>query len=313
MAIEKILITDDAHPSLEEGLIKLGYQVHNRPNISLDQTREIVGSYSGIVINSKIKVDVTFLKIASSLKFIARLGSGLDIIDLPAAKKQGVSVINSPEGNKNAVAEHALGMLLTLANKYLTGDVEVRNFNWQREKNRGFELEGKSIGIVGFGNTGSQFAKKLSSFDVSILAYDKYKKGFGEEIAYVQEVSLDSILTCDIISFHLPLTSETHYFCNKEFIDSCKENVIIINTSRGKVVSVVDLVLSLESGKVGGVCLDVFENENPASYTITEKQLYKRLFNTKNTVFTPHVAGWTHQSKEKIASVLLDKISSLKL
>jgi D-3-phosphoglycerate dehydrogenase len=243
------------------------------------------------------------------LKFVGRLGSGLDIIDLPYANEKDIQIVNSPEGNRNAVAEHAIGMLLALMNKMLQGDQEVRKFHWDREKNRGREITNLTIGIIGFGHTGSTFAKRLSGFDCKILAYDKYKVNYTENLPYVEKTSMEKIQKeADIISFHLPFTSETLHLADKEFLDLCKKGVIIINTSRGKVLKTKDLLIALNIGQVGGACLDVFENEKTLTYTIEEKNMYNSLYMMPNVVLTPHVAGWTVESKEKIAKTLLDKL-----
>ena len=308
---ERVLITDDVHESLLIDLHKLGFEVDYLPTISLLDTKSSIHDYHGVIINSKIKVDIDFLEKAQKLKFIARLGSGLDIIDLEAAKLKAVQVINSPGGNANAVGEHALGMLLCLANNIHISDAEVRKFKWRREKNRGFELAHKRIGIVGFGHTGTQFAKKMSGFELQIFAYDKYKQDYVQEFDHVREVDYKSIFACDIISFHLPLTAETHYFCDRDFLNRCKKGVIIINTSRGHVVNIKDLVDGLDTGQVGGACLDVFENENVGSFSNDELSVYNRLYQMDQVVLTPHIAGWTHESKEKIAKIIVEKIERL--
>jgi len=233
----------------------------------------------------------------------------LDIIDLEYAKQKNIKVVNTPEGNRNAVAEHALGLLLSLFNNICISNLEVKKMQWNREKNRGFELDGKTIGIIGFGNTGSQFAKKLSGFDIKILAFDKYKQRFAENIRYVREVGLDSIFKeCDIISFHVPLTKETERLFNKNFIEKVKKNFYLINTSRGKVVNTEDLIEGLESGKVKGAVLDVLENEKLNSYSPAEMKMYKKLFSMANVIVTPHIAGWTKESKIKIAQLSLKNI-----
>ena len=305
----KVLITDDVDPLLIRGLKKLGYDCEYNPEISLSEVRHIVGDYVGIVINSKIKVDPSFLAMATKLKFIARLGSGLDIIDLPEAKKRNVHVISAPEGNCNAVAEHALGMLLALLNNLNRADQQVRNFIWKRELNRGHELSGKTIAVVGYGHTGKKFVEKLEGMEVKVLVYDKYLADFARESEYIEEISYERIFEADIISFHLPLTEETFHYCNEDFIANCRKGVILINTSRGNVIKLEDLLQGLYSGQVGGVCMDVFENEKPQTYSDTEQELYSNLFSHDYAIFSPHVAGWTVQSKVKIAQTLLDKIS----
>lgn len=307
--MQKILITDDVHPSLITGFEAAGYEVNYDPKISLEQVHQQIAHYTGIIINTKVKMDKALMDKAPNLKFVGRLGSGLDIIDLPYAAEKGIQIVNSPEGNRNAVAEHAIGMLLALMNKMMQGDQEVRNFQWDREKNRGKEITNLTIGIIGFGHTGSTFAKRLSGFDMKILAYDKYKNDYTANLPYVEEASLEKIQkTADIISFHLPLTSETLHLGNKGFLHLCKKGVIIINTSRGKVLKTQDLINALKNKIVGGACLDVFENEKTATYTIEEKNMYNTLYMMPNVVLTPHVAGWTIESKQKIAKTLLDKL-----
>jgi D-3-phosphoglycerate dehydrogenase len=285
---------------------KMGMHPVYAPEIKLSDVHAFVESFEGIVINTKIKADRALLERGKRLKFVARLGSGKDIIDLVAADELGIHIITSPEGNRNAVAEHAMGMLLCLANNILTGDQEVRNLHWDREKNRGFELEDKILGIIGFGNTGRAFAEKFENWKTSILSYDKYKKHYATDLRFVTETNLEEIqLKADIISLHLPLTDETLKMVDQEFINKCKEGVIILNTSRGKVVDENAIIDNLKSGKIGGLCMDVFENEHVNTFTQAEKMKYEELFSLRNTVFTPHVAGWTHESKRKIAETII--------
>lgn len=307
-----VLITDDCHPLLKEGLEKMGWKCDFLPDITPEETRAIIGEYEGLVINSKILVNRDFLDAAKKLRFVARLGSGMEIVDRVYAAERGVNVWSSPEGNRNAVAEQALGMLLSLANNLPRADREVRQNIWRREANRGWELSGKILGIVGFGHTGSQFARKLAGMDLKVLAYDKYlPKGFAAEMNWVKETSLEEIQAqADIISLHLPLTEETLGFADKMFLQRCKKGFVLINTSRGKCVRLEDLVVEMESGQVGGACLDVFENEKPPTYSEKEKTLYTRLYQFENLVLSPHVAGWTHESKRLLAEILLQKIAS---
>ena len=304
-----VLISDAVHPLLIEGLKADGYSCDYKPKITLKEVRAIIESYTGLIINSKILVDRSFIDEAKNLKFIGRLGSGMEIVDISYAMSKGIAILKSPEGNRNAVAEHALGMLLGLNNKLLQSDREVRQKNWNREGNRGVEIMGKTVGIIGFGHTGSQFAKKLSGMDVEILAYDKYKTAYGKGISYVKEVDLNEIKTkADIISLHLPLTDETNHLVDKEFIQNCKTGLVLINTSRGAIVDTLALLEALKSSKLSGACLDVFEQEKPAKYTAQEHKLYDMLFALENVLLSTHVAGWTLESKERLASVLLQKI-----
>jgi D-3-phosphoglycerate dehydrogenase len=305
-----VLITDDVHELLPKGLAEIGFDVQYDTSLSYEAVKQVAASCTGIVINSRIVVDQAFLDAAPGLKFVARLGSGLDIIDLPAAKARGVEVISSPLGNANAVAEHALGMLLALANKLLKADAEVRQFVWKREANRGFELEGKTIGIIGFGHTGPAFARKLLGFDCKVLVYDKYVQTIdANRYPHVTLCGLADLLAqADIISIHLPLTEETRYFVDATFLEQAKPGVILINTSRGGVLHTESLLKSLGEGKLGGACLDVFENEKPRTYSFEERAMYTELNGMEQVILSPHVAGWTHESKEKIAQITLGKI-----
>jgi len=306
-----VLITDECHPILKEGLEQLGWRCDFLPEITPEETRARISAYEGLVINSKILVNEDFLNAAVKLRFVARLGSGMEIVDREYAALRGVKVWSSPEGNRNAVAEQALGMLLTLANNLLRADREVRQNIWRREANRGWEIKGKVLGIVGFGHTGSQFARKLAGMDMEVLAYDKYKpKGFAGQMSWVQEVNLAEIQErSDIISLHLPLTAETRHFMDAKFIQHCKQGFVLINTARGHCVCTSDLVEALKSGQMGGACLDVFEQEKPQNFTENEKALYGQLHLLENVVLSPHIAGWTRESKKLLAEVLLEKIA----
>ncbi len=307
-----VLITDDCHPILSKGLEQMGWQCDFLPEITPEETRAVIERYEGLVINSKILVNRDFLDAAKKLRFVARLGSGMEIVDRAYAAERGVKVWSSPEGNRNAVAEQALGMVLNLANNLTRADREVRQNIWRREENRGWELKGKILGIVGFGHTGSQFARKLAGMEMQVLAYDKYKpEGFSEQMPWVQEVNLAEIQAqADIISLHLPLTAETMRLVDAAFIQTCKPGFILINTARGKCVHTEDLVEALESGQMGGACLDVFENEKPQSFSPKDKSIYERLHQLENVVLSPHVAGWTQESKRLLAEVLLEKIAA---
>lgn len=310
--MKKALVTDGVHPILIEGLEKLGYHCDYHPKISLKETFDMVEPYEGLIINSKIIVDRKFLDRAKHLRFLGRLGSGMEIIDQEYAREKGVAVFSAPDGNCNAVGEHALGMLLALANKFLRGDHQVRQKQWDREASRGFELMGRTIGIIGFGHTGSSFAEKLSGMGMQILAYDKYKEDYTTNYPYVREVNMNTIYKeCDIISFHLPLTEEVVHLVDDGFIEKCKEGVILINTSRGKVIKTNTLVNGLESGRIAGACLDVFENEKTATFSPEEHVLYDRLYAFEQVILSPHVAGWTVESKRRLAAILLRKIKEL--
>jgi D-3-phosphoglycerate dehydrogenase / 2-oxoglutarate reductase len=312
MMQKKVLITDDLHPLMIEGLTELGYTIDYQPDITLEAVRACIEQYEGLIINSKILVDKLLLNRAVRLRFVARLGSGMEIVDKPYAAQKGVAVLSSPEGNCNAVAEHALGMLLAFANNLLPADREVRQKIWLREKNRGFELAGKTIGIIGFGHTGSAFARKLKGMEMRVLAYDKYKSDYTQGFEYVEETTLENLQAqADIISFHLPLNPETKYFFDADFLKKCQKKLVILNTSRGNVVKTTDLIQALEKETILGACLDVFENEKPMTYTQEEEAMYEHLYTFPNVILSPHVAGWTHESKYKLSKVLLEKIEFL--
>lgn len=310
--MKRALITDRVHNRLIEGLQDLGYNVDYRPEITLEEVHHTIKPYAGIVINSKVKMFKELIDKSENLEWIGRLGSGLEIIDIPYAESKGIAVMNSPEGNRNAVAEHCLGMLLALNNSLLQADREVRAFNWNREANRGIELEGKTLGIIGYGQMGSAFVSKVSSWALDVVVYDKYKQLTFNDHRNITAVSETEVWSqADIISFHLPYNDETHHLINKANIDRCKDGVIIINSSRGAIANTTDLVEALESGKVGGACLDVFENEKPNTYTEQEKSLYSKLYAMKHVILSPHVAGWTKESLFKIADTIVDKIDVL--
>ena len=311
--MKKALVTDYVHTSLISGLEERGYEVDYDRTVDMSIMPLIIHKYEVVVINSKIKMFSEMIDKAENLRYICRLGSGLEIIDLEYAAAKGIHLINTPSGNNNAVAEHAMGMLLALSNNILRSDREVRDLQWNRELNRGWELKGKTIGIIGFGHTGSQFAKKMSSWELDVISYDKYRTEYGPEWSFVERVTLEDILErSDIISLHLPLTEEVLHLVDEEFISRCKDKVVIINTSRGKVIKTIDLVKALENGKVGGACLDVFENEKPHTYSLSESNTYNRLYAMHNTVLSPHVAGWTTESLQNIAKVILEKYDALK-
>jgi D-3-phosphoglycerate dehydrogenase len=309
-ATGKILITDSVHSLLYEGLRADGFIVDYRPDISAEEVMQVISEYEGLVINSKVYAGKEMLDKAAKLKFVCRAGSGLEVIDVKYAMQKGVAVFNSPEGNRNAVAEHALGMLLNLTNNISKADKEVREHKWNREENRGTEISGKTIGLIAFGNTAEAFAKLLIGFGVNILAYDKYKTGFSNE--YVKEASLQDIFqNAEVVSLHLPLTDETEYMIDYTFLSSFKKKYWLINTSRGKVLRTADLVKCINEGKILGAALDVLENEKLSTMNAEQERVFRQLITNPTILLTPHIAGWTHESKQKIAEVLLEKIRKL--
>jgi len=306
------LISDHVHPYLLDSLRQADVKITYLPNITQQEVEDSIEDYHILIVNSKIKIDETFVKRCTHLKIVGRLGSGMDNIDMDALKVNGTHVIRTPEANANAVSEHAIGMLLSLANHLRTADAEVRDFNWNREKNRGWELSNKVIGIIGYGHTGSQLAAKMSGWAQEVVCYDKYVVGYDQHNPLVVEATLRDVQQrADIISIHLPLDEETEGMINTEFLKACKPGVILINTSRGKIVDTEDLVAGLQRGYVGGACLDVYENEKVNTYSEREKEMYQALYDLPNVVLTPHTAGWTYESYYKIGKVMSEKIIAL--
>jgi D-3-phosphoglycerate dehydrogenase len=269
-----------------------------------------IADYEGVVIRSRIKLDKEVLNAGINLRFIARAGSGLENIDVDHAKMLGIKCINAPEGNRDAVAEHAMGMLLSLFNHLNRADREVRQGIWKREANRGVELLGRTVGIIGYGNTGRALAKRLGGFGVLMYAYDKYKKGFSD--SFVVETNMESIFQeADIVSLHVPLTEDTYHLLDDKFFEQLKNPIYLINTSRGAVVDTEALVWAIESGKVLGACLDVLEYEKFNFEQIENQEIpdtLQYLLNSDKVIFSPHVAGWTLESNAKMAHVLAEKI-----
>jgi len=309
----KILFIDSVHPILAEGLEKDGFLCDDLPNLDYGQVSNIIPKYEGLVVRNKIKIDAGLLEKANNLKFIARVGAGMENIDQQYAERLGIVCLNAPEGNRDAVGEQALGMLLNLFNHLTSADKEVRAGIWQREKNRGIELGGKTIGLIGYGNTGSAFASKLKGFAVDVIAYDKYKKNYSDEFA--RETDLNEIFEkADVLSLHVPLTEETLFMVDKQFINNFKKKIYFINTARGKVLNTADLVRGIESGKILGACLDVLEYEGLTFEdleTADLPQAFSKLLKMENVILTPHIAGLTHESNYKLAKVMLMKIRAL--
>ena len=307
----KVLITDKVHQVLIEGLSQAGWDVHYDTAADNDFLDEHLSEYDGIIINSKIIMDRHRIDTGRQLRFIGRLGSGLEIIDVAHAESKNIAVYNSPEGNSNAVAEHEMGMILALLNNLIPADREVRAYEWEREKHRGRELRGMTVGIIGLGHTGTAFAEKLATWGVEVISYDKYKTSYPDSVSFVHKTDLETIRReADLVSLHLPLTSETRHMVNETFISKCKNGVIFSNTSRGAVVDTVALIKALKNGKVSGACMDVFENERPETFSAGEKEMCGTLYKMDNVVLSPHIAGWTAESLYKIADVLLRKINS---
>ena len=306
-----ILITDNVD-SLLLSLLK-EYGINYEHNL-LDSQNTLLGKihlFDGIIIRNRLKIDAKFLEQAKHLKFIARYGSGMEAIDIKKANELNITCFNSAEGNANSVGEHALGMLMCLFHNINNSATQLKNFIWEREINRGIELEGKTVGIIGYGNTGQAFSEKLIGFGCEILIYDKYKSNFIDK--HVQECPMSRIYKeCDIISLHIPLNNETTHLLNTEFIDSMEKPFYLINTSRGNVVSNKDLIIGLKSKKILGACLDVIENENPKFSEINIDKDLNYLLNCKRVIMTPHIAGLSKESNQKLSRLLVNKILELK-
>ena len=307
----KILHLDTNHPLLINQLNDLGFENHEDYMSSKDRIESTIQDYDGIIIRSRFSIDKQFLDAAKNLKFIGRVGAGLENIDVLYAQKKGITLIAAPEGNRNAVGEHALGMLLSLLNKLNKADNEVRQGKWLREDNRGIELDGKTVGLIGYGNMGKAFAKKLQGFDVEVLCYD-IKDNIGDKNA--KQVSLEDLQKhADVLSLHTPQTKETLGMVNSAFINKFSKPLWFINTARGKSVITEDLVLALKTGKILGAGLDVLEYEKSSfedMFSSNMPEAFQYLITAENVLLTPHIAGWTVESKEKLAQTIVDKIKA---
>jgi len=302
----KVLITDAVHPDMIASFQAAGVEVTYQPTFNQYQTEAVIQNFDLLVINSKIQVDAAFIEKASRLKIVGRLGSGKEIIDLDFAASKNIVFHNSPEGNRDAVAEHALGLLLGLLNHIPKSFEEIKNYQWIREANRGHELSYHTIALLGYGNTGKAFANLLQVFGCRILVYDKYIHGFST--AVIQEVGMQQIFQeATFVSIHLPLTSITTHLINEEFITSFQNNFYLLNTSRGKIVDETAVLNALKSTKIKGFATDVLSNENLDTYTSAERTRLQELLQY-NTIITPHIAGWTYESKQKLAQILVQKM-----
>lgn len=303
----KVLLLDKNHPLITKQLTASGFSVAEDFTSSYEEVLSKIEGYDGIIIRSRIPVDQQFIEEAKNLKFIARVGAGMENIDVEFAQKSGIELISSPEGNRDAVAEQVLGMLLILMNRLFISSQEVKNGIWKREENRGEELLGKTVGLIGYGNMGKAVAKRLSGFGCKVIFHDLLTDIADENAT---QVSLETVKKeADILSLHLPITEKTHYLINEKFISEMAKNFYFVNTARGKNVNTKDLVQAIKNGKVKGAALDVLEYEKSSFENLdAENADLQYLLNSEKVIVTPHIAGWTIESKEKLAQVIVDKI-----
>ncbi len=300
-----ILIVDDIDPIFIKMVEAAGCQCDYQPLIKPDEALQIIGNYEGLVMRSKFKLNRQYLDAGKNLRFVCRAGAGMDNIDEEYAAEKGITLINAPEGNMDAVGEHAIGMLLALMNNFIVADAQIRAGSWQREANRGYELKGKTVGIIGYGFMGRSFARKLSGFDVNVIAYDKYKTGFSDQ--YAREVSMEEIVKhSDVLSLHIPLTPETNGLVNDEYLYHFKKPIFLINTARGKAVKTSAVLNAIKQGKILGAGLDVLEVEKFPS--LAEQEWFDELRQSGKVILTPHVAGWTFDSYRKLSEVMAEKL-----
>ncbi len=306
----KVVFIDTVHSILWERLSEKRFDCVDATRLKSSELNELLFEAEGLVIRSKFLITKEIIDASPKLRFVARSGSGLENIDVDYATQNGIRIFNSPEGNRDAVAEHALGMLLALNNHLVRCDAEVRQGQWNRETNRGFEIKGKTIGLVGYGVMGNAFAQRLSGFECTVLAYDKYKENYGN--AYAQEADMQRIFNeSDIVSLHLPLTDETRYLANTAWFNQFKKPIVFINTARGKIADTEALLSAIDSGRVKGACLDVLEYESTSFENLREADLpesFVALKNNPQVLLSPHIAGWTVESYEKLSRFLADKI-----
>ena len=309
---KKCLVVDLMHESLFTMLNEIGWTADYHPEITREEIKQRHAGYDAIIVRSKTVIDHDLLGDHPTVKLVARAGAGMDNLDIDYLNQKQIYVLHAAEGNRDAVGEFTLGLLIMLLRNIARADAEVKNYSWEREKNRGEEIMGKTVSLIGYGNMGQAFAQRLSGFGCKILAYDKYKKGFGSN--FCQEVNMDRVfLESDIVSLHIPLTDETRRMVDISYLNRFQKSIIIINTARGEIIPLADLALAIEKGKVRGAALDVLENEKINNLTSAQQQSFNYLAGKSNVIFTPHIAGWTVESHIKINVALVEKIKALNL
>ncbi|MFY0628020.1 MAG: phosphoglycerate dehydrogenase [Reichenbachiella sp.] len=307
-----ILIIDEMHESISEMLLSIGFHPDYQPNISRQDIKNLADDYIGMIVRSKTPVNKDLIEHLNSLKFVGRAGAGIDNLEMDYLQSKNIEVVNAPEGNRDALGEHVLGMLLSLSNNLMQSDQQIRRGIWDREGNRGFELKGKTIGLLGYGFMGSAVAEKMSGLGCSVIAYDKYKKDFSND--FVREVEMEEVFEkTDIFSLHVPLTGETKNLVDQNYLNRFHKNIVFVNAARGEVTVTKDLLGALQSGKVTHAALDVLENEKLKKLTSEQTSAYDSLFKLQNVLMSPHVGGWTFESYKNINRVLVDKIAKLDL
>jgi len=308
----KCLVIDTMHESLFPMLREIGWEPDYQPTITRDELKVVLGEYQGLIVRGKTFIDRDLLGDNPTIRFVGRAGAGLDILELPYLSEKGIHVLHASEGNRDAVGEYTIGALLSLMRNLPKADQEIRNFTWSRESNRGEELMGKTVSIIGYGNMGKAFAKRLTGFECNVLAYDKYKTRFSD--SFCREEQMERIyVETDILSLHIPLTVETRSMVDASYLRRFKRKIILVNTARGEIVPLADLVMLMDEGQVRGAVLDVLENEKLDKLTTAQRQAFTLLAKRSNVIFTPHIAGWTFESHVKINVALVEKIKDLRL